>query len=87
MSAVIPASFGKLGGRRKPAGVKLVEGAQLLGREPLILRSEGNERGLQPLGQAGRAIVVAHPVKDIGHGKVPPGLGGCHGYSLVSCDA
>ena len=54
--------------------MKLVEGAKLLGREPLILRSEGRQRRLQPLGQAGRAIVVAHVIKDIGHCKVPLSL-------------
>jgi 3-deoxy-D-manno-octulosonic acid (KDO) 8-phosphate synthase len=32
---------------------------------------EGRERRLQPFGQAGRAIVVAHVIKDIGHCKVP----------------
>src|SRR5262249_11600598 len=32
--------FGKVGGGRESAGVKLVEGSQLLGREPLILRAE-----------------------------------------------
>jgi len=63
--------LGKLGGRSEPAGVKLVEGSQLLRQEPLFLRSEGRERRLQPLGQAGRAIVVAHAIKDIVHCKVP----------------
>ena len=53
-------------------GVKLVEAAQLLGREPLILRAEGRERRLQPLGQAGRAIMVAHAIKFIGHCKMSP---------------
>src|SRR5258708_33703124 len=33
-----PGQLGKLGGRSEPACVKLVEGTQLLGREPLILR-------------------------------------------------
>jgi hypothetical protein len=47
--------------------VKLVEGSQLLRREPLFVRREGRERRLQPLGQAGRAIVVAHTIKNIGH--------------------
>jgi hypothetical protein len=47
--------------------VKLVERAQLLGREPLIIRPEGRERRLQPLGQAGRAIMAAHVVKYISH--------------------
>jgi hypothetical protein len=51
--------------------VKLVEDAQLLGREPVILRPEGSEHRLQPLGQAGGAIVVAHAIKDIGHCKIP----------------
>jgi hypothetical protein len=32
--------------------VKLVEGGQLLGCKPLILRPEGRERRLQPLDQA-----------------------------------
>ena len=41
-----PSEPGKLGGRGEPTGVKLVKGAQLLGREPLILRAEGGERGL-----------------------------------------
>jgi hypothetical protein len=40
--------------------VKLVDGTQLLGREPLIFRPEGGERRLQPLSQAGRAIVAAY---------------------------
>jgi hypothetical protein len=69
-----PSQLGKLGGRSEPAGVKLVNGTQLLGREPLILRPEGRERRLQPLGQAGRTIVVAHAIKHIGHCKVPPRL-------------
>jgi hypothetical protein len=51
--------------------VKLVEGGQLLGRQPLILTPEGRERALQPLGQPYRAIVVAYAVKDIGHRKAP----------------
>ena len=38
---------------------------QLLRREPLILRTEGSESRLQPLGQAGRAILVAHCIKDV----------------------
>ncbi len=62
-----PGQLGKLGGRCQPSGVKLVEGSQLLRRESLVLRPEGRERRLQPLGQAGRAIVVAHAIKDIGH--------------------
>src|ERR1700722_19660034 len=83
-----PSQLGKLGGRCESAGVKLVEGAQLLGREPLILRPEGRERRLQPFGQAGRAIVVADVIKGIGHCKAPlslqavvaisgPGSGAC----------
>ena len=67
MSAADPSQLGKLDGRCEPAGVKLVERGQLLRRESLILRSEGGERRLQPLGQAGRAIVVAHAIKNIGH--------------------
>jgi hypothetical protein len=55
--------------------VKLVEGAQLPGREKLIFRPEGNQRRLQPFDQAGRAIVVAHVIKDIGHCKAPLSLG------------
>ena len=51
--------------------MKLIEASQLLRREPLILRPEGRERRLQPFGQAGRAIVVAHIIKDISHGKSP----------------
>src|SRR5215469_10978268 len=66
-----PDQRGKLGGRGKPAGVKLVESAQLLGRELLIRRPEDSERGLQPLGQASRAIVIAHAIKSIGHCTVP----------------
>ena len=69
-----PGQLGKLGGRGEPPGVKLVERRQLLRREPLLLRPEGGERRLQPLGQAGRAIVVAHAIKDIGHCSVPPRL-------------
>ena len=61
----------ELGGRGEPAGVELVEGAELLRRQPLIFRPEGGERRLQPLGQAGRTIVVAHAIEVIGHGKVP----------------
>src|SRR5258707_328285 len=38
----------KIGGRGEPAGVKLVEGTQLLGREALILRAERDERRLEP---------------------------------------
>jgi hypothetical protein len=51
--------------------MKLVEGSQLLWREPLFVRPERRERRPQPLGQAGRAIVVAHPIKDIGHCSIP----------------
>jgi hypothetical protein len=51
--------------------MKLVEGAQLLGREPLMLRPKRSERRLQPLGQAGRAIVVAHTIEYISHCEVP----------------
>ena len=47
--------------------MKLIEGSQLLRRQPLFIRPEGRERRLQPIGQAGRAIVVAHTIKDIGH--------------------
>ena len=36
-----PSQLGKLGGRREPPGVKLVERAELLRREPLLLRPEG----------------------------------------------
>src|SRR5258708_30329965 len=69
-----PGQLGKLGGRSEPACVKLVEGTQLLGREPLILRPKDSERRLQPLGQAGRAIMVAHAIKDIGHCQGSPTL-------------
>jgi hypothetical protein len=51
--------------------VKLVEASQLLGRKSLFLRAEGRERRPQPLGQSGRAIVVAHVIKDIGHCNAP----------------
>jgi hypothetical protein len=51
--------------------VKLVKGSELLRREPLILWPERRERPLQPIGQADRAIVVAHTIKDIGHCKAP----------------
>jgi hypothetical protein len=40
----------------------------------LILRPKGRERRLEPPDQAGRAIVVAHAIKDIRHGKIPLGL-------------
>ena len=60
----------KLGSRSEAAGVELVEGRELLRRQPLIFRSEHGKRCLQPFGQAGRAIVVAHIIKDIGHGKL-----------------
>jgi hypothetical protein len=43
--------------------MKLVEGTELLGREPLILRPESNERRVPPLSQAGRAIMVAHAIE------------------------
>jgi hypothetical protein len=62
-----PSQLGKLNGRYEPAGVKLVQGGQLLGREPLFIRPEGPQRRLQTLDQAGRAIVVAHTIKNIGH--------------------
>ncbi|BCG90284.1 hypothetical protein MesoLj113c_63940 [Mesorhizobium sp. 113-3-9] len=62
--------MGKLGRRGKPTGVKLVEGAELLRSEKLILRAEVGQHRLQPLGQASRAIVVAHSIKFIGHGKM-----------------
>lgn len=52
--------------------MKLVEGSQLLRRELLFVRPEGRERGLQPLDQTTRAIVVAHTIKHIGHCGVPP---------------
>jgi hypothetical protein len=51
--------------------MKMVEGAQLRGRQPLTFRPQNGERALQPLGQAGGAIVVAHSIEDIGHGKAP----------------
>ena len=35
---------------------------------------EGHERRLRPFGQAGRTIVVAHVIKDIGHCEVPLSL-------------
>lgn len=47
--------------------MKLVQRTQLLRREQLILRSESAECRFQPLVQAGRAIVLAHAIKDIGH--------------------
>jgi hypothetical protein len=37
----------------------------------LIFRSKRSEGCLQPLGQAGRAIVVAHAIKNIGHCGIP----------------
>ena len=46
----------------------------MLRREPLILWPKDSERRLQPLGQAGRTIVVAHAIKNIGHCKVPLSL-------------
>jgi len=67
MSAVIPANLAS----SAVAGVKLVEGSQLLGCESLILRPEGRERRLQPLDQAGGAIVVAHAIKNIDHCSIP----------------
>ena len=66
-----PSQPGKLGGRGEPSGVKLVERRQLPRREPLLLWPEGRERCLQPLGQAGGAIMVAHIIKEIGHCSVP----------------
>jgi hypothetical protein len=48
--------------------MKLVERAELLRREPLLLRPE---RRLQPFDQAGRAIMVAHAIKSIGHRQTP----------------
>ena len=50
-------------------------------REKPLLRPEGGKRRLQPLDQAGRAIVVAHTIKDIGikdigHSGVPLRLRG-----------
>jgi hypothetical protein len=70
--------------------VKLVEGTELLRRQFLIVRAEHTESRLHALGQIGRAIVIAHGVKDIGHWGVSvnvqpivasPGLGSaatCH---------
>ena len=66
-----PCQLGKISGSGEPAGVKLVEASQLLRHEPLFLRPEGRERGLQPLGQVGRAIVIAHAIKGIGHREFP----------------
>src|SRR5260370_16126624 len=66
-----PSQHGKLNGCCQPSGVKLVEGSQLLRREPLFVRPEGRERRLQPLGQAARAVVVAHTIKDIDHCSIP----------------
>jgi hypothetical protein len=40
----------------------------------LIVRPEGTERRLQPFGQAGRAIVLAHPVEDFGHCRLLQGF-------------
>src|SRR5262245_42881267 len=47
---VEPGQLGQIGGRSKSAGVKLIERCQLLGREPVFLRTQGGERCLQPLG-------------------------------------
>ena len=66
--------LGKLGGRGQPSRVKLVQGGQLLRLQRPILRPEIGERRLQPLGQAGRAIMVTHAGERIGHGRVPPGF-------------
>ena len=57
-----------INGRCESSGMKLVDASQLLRREPLFVRPESRERRLQPLGEAGRAIVVAHTIEDIGHG-------------------
>jgi hypothetical protein len=54
--------------------VKLVKGGQLLRRKSLISRPERRQRGLQPFGQAGRLIVVAHAIKNIVHCSIPPRL-------------
>jgi hypothetical protein len=43
-------------------------------RKPLFLRPESRKRCLQALGQAARAIVVAHTIKHIGHCSIPPKL-------------
>jgi hypothetical protein len=51
---------------RKPAG-----SIASLRREALFLRPDGRERQIQSLGQAGRAIVVAHLIKNIGHCSIP----------------
>src|SRR6516225_7738017 len=66
-----PSQLGKLYGGCEPSGMKLVEVSQLLRREPLFVRPEGRERRLQPLCQAGRAIVVARAIENIRHYSIP----------------
>jgi hypothetical protein len=53
--------------------MKLIEGGQLLVGELLIFGPKGSERCLQPLAQAGRAIVIAHAIKNTDHCSIPPG--------------
>jgi hypothetical protein len=50
--------------------------ALLLGCEPPISGPEGCKRRRQPFGQASRAIVVAHVIEFVGHGKVPLSFNG-----------
>ena len=40
---------------------------KVLRRKPLILRLKHSQRTLEPLSQAGRAIVVAHVIERLGH--------------------
>ena len=66
--------FCQIRGRGEATGVKLVETRQLLRRQPRIFRSEHRQRRLEPLGQAGRTIMVAHAIKLVFHDKTPFGI-------------
>jgi hypothetical protein len=50
--------------------MKLIQATQLPGREPLILRPERVQGGLQALPEPSRAIVLAHAIGSIGHCRI-----------------
>ncbi|WP_245429984.1 hypothetical protein [Mesorhizobium sp. WSM3859] len=47
--------------------MELVERRQLPGLQPLFLRPKYRQRGLQSIGEAGRAVVIAHAIEFVGH--------------------
>jgi hypothetical protein len=67
----------KLGGRQQAPGVELVEPGELFRCQPLVIRPERRKRRLQPRGQSGRAIMLAHAFQHIGHWR--------NSFSLPAC--